>query len=106
MTEDTSQVQKQDDLDSWRDGWEPLPMRATIESFTGFDEVAIHQMFRKEWTELPSTMTARAALFVLLRRKGLEDAKAFRVVMRLTLGEFEGLFIKDEQPEDAGSPEA
>src|SRR5690349_19158582 len=44
-------------------------IRDFIGSFTGWDEVAIANTFRRDFGDLPSGMTGRAAVFVLLRRR-------------------------------------
>jgi hypothetical protein len=61
-------------------------------SLTGFDEIAIQQMFRGDMSDLSPTMTARALVFVLKRREGLSDKDAYSAVMHLPLGEVNDSF--------------
>lgn len=83
--------------------WEPVPVMETVKSLTGFDEIAVAQVFGKEFTDLSATGTARAALFVLLRRKGSSDSEAYRTAMGVSLGRLDGLFVKDDEDAPVGT---
>lgn len=74
-----------------------------VRSLTGWDEVAIERMFRSKVGDLSSTMAARAAVFVQLRREGGDDRNAYGQAMGMTLGEVEEGFFADE-PDTDGQP--
>lgn len=77
-----------------------LPLASeTVNSFTGFDEIAIARYFQKDMSELPATTSMRAMLFVLKRREGTKDSDAYKFVMSMPLGEVTGSFA-DEPSED------
>lgn len=84
------------------DGLEPILAVEAVKSLTGFDEIAISQVFGKEFSELGQTMTVRALLFVTLRRNGASDSQAYRSAMTVSLGRLDGLFVKDEDAAASG----
>lgn len=63
-----------------------------IGSFTGWDEEAIHRMFRRDFSDLSAMMTGRAACFILFRRQGMADRDSFKKAMDLPLREVDELF--------------
>lgn len=68
-----------------------------LETFTGWDEIAIGQHFgEKDWTDLTGTMLGRAAVFVMRRHGGMHDGEAHKVAMGLTLGELKASFADDD----------
>jgi hypothetical protein len=76
---------------------EKLSPEAAAESLTGFDEIAIEQMFRKDISDMSGTMSMRAIMFVLQRRDGQSDADAFRAVMAAPLKEIQAGFAEVDE---------
>ena len=75
------------------------------ESMTGFDEIAIEQLFRVPIERLSGTLQMRAMVFVLNRRDGMNDADAFKAVMNLPFAEVDAQFRdEDEVPEVGKEP--
>lgn len=71
-----------------------------IESFTGFDEIAIETYFRKSFAAMgQSTMALRAAQFVVNRRSGMKDNEAYKACMNITFGELTANFVKGADDE-------
>ena len=78
----------------------PKPMlEDVLESFDGWDEVAIAQQFGKDWTDLAGTQLGRAAAFVLRRRGGVHDGEAYRLAMGLTVRALKETFADDDLDE-------
>lgn len=85
---------------------EPVAARPTaremVRSLTGWDEIAIERKFESKMTDLATTMAARAAVFVQLRREGNDDANAYGLCMNMPMGEVEDFFADepaaDEEP--------
>jgi hypothetical protein len=67
-------------------------------SLTGFEEIAIENMFRKAVHVLADDGTAmmRALLFVLEKRDGMADVDAFRKVMLMRLDDVVARFAQDD----------
>lgn len=80
----------------------------TLDSVTGYDEIAITQAFGRYFGVLVDdpTMLARALIFVLKRREGMKDAEAKKFVMELRVGQVNDWFDNDEDadPEDPDTP--
>ena len=66
-------------------------------SISGFDDIAIESMFRKELADLSPVKTTRALVFTLKRREGLDDAAAFKAVMDMGLGDLNDTFADGDQ---------
>lgn len=77
--------------------------RELSRSFTGYDEIAIEQRFKRAFTDLPATLASRAMIFVQLRRDGAKDNDAYKVAMDMPLGRIDVLFVKVEDAEGNGS---
>ena len=75
------------------------------ESLNGFDEIAIEKAFGKPLTELSDTMAARALVFVLRRRDGMDDKDARREVMQMALGVVMDSFAEEGDTEGKDEPE-
>lgn len=81
----------------------------TLDSVTGYDEIAINQAFGRYFgliVEDP-TMLARAAIFVLQRRDGMKDAEAKKFVMDLPMSRVNVWFSDapdDVAPDDPDTP--
>jgi hypothetical protein len=84
---------------------EKLTAEEAAESLTGFDEIAIEQMFRKDISDLSGTMSMRAIMFVLYRRNGQSDSDAFRAVMAAPLKEIQAGFAEVDEGKADGSDE-
>lgn len=66
---------------------ETIDPSAVIESFTGWDEIAIEQAFKMSFARMGrSTMALRSVQFVINRRAGMDDKAAFRDAMSTTFG--------------------
>lgn len=84
---------------------DPAPLyniEETMESLTGYDEIAIAKTFDMEWGELAKkkpSMFTRALLFVLRRREGLTDAQAKEAALSLTIGAVNDLFDTEDDDE-------
>ncbi len=79
---------------------EELPsVEEVVKSLTGFDEIAIEQKFREDFTSLSPTMTTRALVFILEKRAGAEDKDAYRTSMNMPLGDIQGRFSEDDEDE-------
>lgn len=73
----------------------------TMDSITGFDEVAVERAFGKELLELSATMVTRALVFVLERKlNGNDNTAAFNVAMNLGMRELNDRF---EEPAKEGN---
>ena len=83
-----------------------------INSFTGWDEIAIEQLFRRSFARMgESTLCLRAVDFVVRRRAGAADKDAYRSCMAMTYGELIERYQGDPEPtvdidEDGPSGEA
>lgn len=79
----------------------------TIRSMTGFDEIAVEQRFHKNIQDIESeSMMARALIFVLERRNGKDDKTAYGEAMRLTVGDLQSYFEKEDDEEELNEGEA
>ncbi len=80
-----------------------LTINAAVESFTGYDEIAISQQFGVNVSALQesknNTMLYRVAYFVLARRDGLNDADARKTAMDSPLGYIVNDYFADEDEE-------
>ncbi len=77
------------------------------ESMTGFDEIAIEQLFRSPVEKMSGTLQMRAMVFILRRREGMSDVDAFKAVMNLPFGDVDAQFRdedEDEGPEVGKEP--
>lgn len=72
-----------------------------MESLTGFDEMAISQHFGRVVSDLVNDQStlARALIFVLNRREGLNDDDARNAALMLPLKEVISFFATDEGAE-------
>lgn len=78
-----------------------------IESFTGWDEIAIEKMFRQSFAKMgQSTMALRSVQFVMNRRAGMEDGAAFRDAMDTTFGALNERYNEDDRAGDDEPGEA
>jgi len=84
-------------------GPELLDMDQLSKSLTGFEQIAVTQVFRQKLDSLAtdSTMFMRVLLFVQQKRNGLNDADAFRAVMMLDIE----TVVESFKPKDGESPE-
>ena len=75
-----------------------------LESLTGFDEIAIAQRFDDigALVERGGSMFARALVFVLKRRDGLDDMAAHAAAMALPLRELNAFFVAEPEEGEAG----
>lgn len=81
---------------------ERLSPSDVISSFTGFDEIAIENLFRRSFATMgESTLALRAAEFVVQRRAGLKDGDAYKAAMNMPFGDLTALYA-DEDGEDQG----
>lgn len=87
---------------------ERLDASTVIESFTGWDEIAIEQAFKMSFAKMgQSTMALRSVQFIVNRRAGLDDKAAFRDAMNTPFGVLNDRFAEqDDEPEDEESGEA
>jgi len=76
---------------------EKYDLEGLSKSLTGWDEIAIQQMFRSSIEELSGTVQARALLFVALRRAGGKDGPTFKQVMDMTIVDVEARFEITEE---------
>lgn len=73
---------------------------AIINSFTGWDEMAIEQMFRRSFARMgESTLSLRSVDFVVRRRAGAADKDAYRACMAMTYGELIQRYQGEPEPE-------
>lgn len=82
-------------------------LQETLDTITGFDEIAITQAFGRYFAVLceDPTMLARAGIFVDKRRRSeMNDAQAKEAAMSMTMGEVNRYFPDDEEI-DADAPE-
>lgn len=86
---------------------EEIPAKPTLDdvsrSLTGYDEIAIENVFRRSITDLSGTLQSRALLFTLKRRSGMRDTEAFKDAMSMVLGEVQAQFAEPEL-DDEGDP--
>lgn len=81
-------------------------VRATLNSLTGYDEIAIKRAFATPVSELDETMVVRAAYFILRKRGGDSDDVSTDAAMGATIGELKRYFSDaedDETPATSGS---
>ncbi len=79
---------------------EPVPAEDLVRSLTGWDEIAISERFRKEFSDLGQTITMRSLVFVQLRRAKVPDGDAFRACMNLPLGDLERYFVNPQEAQE------
>jgi len=73
-----------------------------VNSLTGFEEIAIEQLFRKSFMEMGESSTSlRALAFIVEKRDGMGDTDAFRKVMELPFSEVVG-YLDTSGGEDQG----
>lgn len=71
-------------------------------SLTGWDEQAINRMFRQPLAALDGTMTVRALVFVMERRRqGTDDKAAYKTAMDSSLDDCMARFA-DTDPDSGG----
>lgn len=78
-----------------------------FDSVTGFDEIAIANHFGatvQELAEKDASMFARALIFVVKRRDGLDDNEARNAALGLSMKEFREFFA-EASDEEAGKGE-
>jgi hypothetical protein len=84
----------------------------TYDSLTGFDEIAIRQQFRTPISALvdedtgDKMLTARALMFVELRRTGVPDAEAHQGAMSAPWSTVRDYFAAEAAPADQGGDPA
>ncbi|MFT4010867.1 MAG: hypothetical protein QM655_12595 [Nocardioidaceae bacterium] len=71
-----------------------------INSFTGFDEIAVARAFGQDISEMPPMRMHRAALFVLARRSGAKDGEAYKTAMGMTAAGVSDYFPRPESDLD------
>lgn len=75
-----------------------------IESFTGWDEIAIEQAFKMSFARMgQSTMALRSVQFIVNRRAGLDDKAAFRDAMDTRFGTLNERYNEDDRAGDDGA---
>lgn len=83
----------------------PLDPSAIIESFTGWEEIAIEAMFGRSFATMgESTLALRVVEFVANKRRGIPDRQAYKQAMDLT---YKALVAKYDAPpaaEDGDGP--
>lgn len=73
-------------------------IKELVESMTGFDEIAVENVFRKSLADMSSTLMTRAVGFIALKRdpaETLTDTECFRKVMNMTLKDVSELFAEE-----------
>ena len=76
------------------------------ESMTGFDEIAIEQLFRSPVEKMSGTLQMRAMVFVLRRREGMSDVDAFKAVMNMPFVEVDAQFRDEDEVAEVGKEPA
>jgi hypothetical protein len=74
-----------------------------LNSTTGFDEVAVTNRFGIDLyvgNDAHPMKVARAAVFVHLRREGMNDADAYNQAMNMGVGDIDGYFAPEPLTED------
>lgn len=70
-------------------------LTAIVNSFSGWDEIAIEQRFRRSFALMgESSLALRAAHFVSLRRDGMDDKTAHAAAMDITFGELTDIYMQ------------
>ena len=89
---------------------EPKPTTSeTVESLTGYEELAIEKQFGEEISDLSPLKLMRALAFVLQKRAGKNDVDAKKAVMSMTQTQVQEAFSEeddDEGDDDLGIPAA
>lgn len=73
--------------------------KESVESLTGFDEIAIGNYFRGDFAEvMNSSKSTRALIFIMKKREGMTDPDAFQFAMNLPYG-VAGKFFRSTEDE-------
>jgi hypothetical protein len=82
-----------------------IDMEQAARSLNGFEEIAVEGKFGRAFTDLRGTTMARALLFVVEKRAGMNDTDAFRTVMLLSIEDLEARFAKPDPVEGLAEDE-
>ena len=106
--EDPAAVPVAPPLEPPADEGEKPTAEETLNSLTGYDEIAVSKAFGSEILDLADkrqTAFTRALVFVLMRRAGSRDRDAFETVMHMGLGDVQAHFREEElDPDDPETP--
>ena len=68
----------------------------SVNSLTGFDEIAVRKRFGAELSDLSATMMMRALVYILNLRESKDEPAAFNAAMKMPLGDIQNVFADGE----------
>lgn len=77
----------------------------TLESLTGFDEIAIEKAFGREFDDLGGRATVRALIFIQRKRAGDSDKDAKNYALEVAIGKLDDHFAAPAEEVDDDDPE-